>query len=39
MEKTDVLEDIIDAGSKKAREVAVETMIKAREAIGLDSLK
>jgi tryptophanyl-tRNA synthetase len=39
MEKPDVLEDIIDAGSKKAREAAVETMIKAREAIGLDSLK
>jgi tryptophanyl-tRNA synthetase len=39
VEKPDVLEDIIDAGSKKAREAAVETMIKAREAIGLDSLK
>ena len=39
MEKPHELEDIIEAGSKKAREVAIDTMLEARKAIGLDSLK
>lgn len=39
LEKPDELEDIIESGSKKAREVALDTMLEARTAIGLDSLK
>ena len=39
IEKPDLLEDIIESGSKKAREVAVETMLDARKAIGLDGFK
>jgi len=39
LEKPDELEDIIESGSKKAREVAIDTMLGVRKAIGLDSLK
>ncbi|GBD95142.1 MAG TPA: tryptophan--tRNA ligase [Nitrospirae bacterium] len=39
LKKPDLLEDILESGSKKAREVAVETMLDARKAIGLGGLK
>ncbi len=35
IEQPDLLEDIISAGSKKAREKAIETMEQARKAMGL----
>ncbi len=38
LKKPDELEDIITAGSKKAREAATETMHRVREVIGLESL-
>jgi tryptophanyl-tRNA synthetase len=39
MDKPDELEDILEAGSKKAREAAIDTMIEVRKAIGFNSLK
>ncbi len=38
LEKPDMLEEILDAGSKKAREAAVDTMLQVRKAIGLSGL-
>ncbi len=38
LEKPGVLEDIIESGSQKAREIASETMYHVRKAIGLDNL-
>jgi len=35
LDKTDLLEDIIESGSKKAAKAAEETMLLARKAIGL----
>jgi tryptophanyl-tRNA synthetase len=37
--KPDVLEDVVESGSKKAQKIASETMLQARNAIGLCSLK
>ena len=39
LQKPDLLEDIIESGSKKAGEVARDTMLEVRKAIGLDGLK
>ena len=39
LERPDLLEDIIASGSEKAGKAASETMVHARKAIGLDSLK
>ena len=39
MEKPDLLEDIIAAGSRKAGEAARETMGEVRKAVNLDGLK
>jgi hypothetical protein len=33
-----VLEDILEAGSKRAREAAVDTMLQVRKRIGLSGL-
>ena len=35
LDKSDLLEDIIASGSKKAGRIAEETMLQARKAIGL----
>lgn len=39
LNKPDTLEDILESGSKKAREAAIDTMVQVRKAIGLDGLK
>ncbi len=35
LNKPDILEDILVSGSKKARQVAIDTMVQVRKAIGL----
>lgn len=39
LQKPDILEDIISAGSQKAEKAAAETMEEVRKAIGIDRLK
>ncbi|UCD35318.1 MAG: tryptophan--tRNA ligase [Nitrospiraceae bacterium] len=39
LREPDVLEDILEAGSKKARQAATDTMLKVRTAMGLGPMK